>query len=356
MNAAVQPSMQSRIQGALMGAFVGDALALGPHWYYDLDEMRRDYGQWVDGYTAPKAGRYHGGLPAGASSQSGFILALTLRSLVEKGGYDEADFCRRMDEELFARMDGTPNSGPGGYTNQSIREGWAGRHAGQPWGQVARLADNTDAAERIIAIAARYASDANQIADHASGNTVLLQRDATVAAMTTAYGIVLGALMAGAPLDGALSGRLVTAARGGQLRFQGPAPSDGKPAVAGQFSTPEPLLVASTAARMAASPHIRVEPASSIAQVHGLQCAAYFLLPSSYYLAARFQGNFEQAVLHAVNGGGQNQSRAVLTGALSGAIGGMEAIPRRFIDGLRQRDEYLALTGKLVQQAVEARA
>ena len=150
-------------------------------------------------------------------------------------------------------------------------------------------------------------------------------------------------------------GGLVTAARGGQLRFQGPTPVDDKPAVAGQFSTPEPLLVASTAARMATHPQIHVEPASSIAQVHGLQCAAYFLLPSSYYLAARFQGNFEQAVLHAVNGGGQNQSRAVLTGALSGAIGGMEAIPQRCLAGLQQRDEYLALTEKLAQQAVAAR-
>ncbi len=36
-----------RAKGALMGALVGDALALGPHWYYDLDELRRDYGPWI---------------------------------------------------------------------------------------------------------------------------------------------------------------------------------------------------------------------------------------------------------------------------------------------------------------------
>jgi ADP-ribosylglycohydrolase len=47
-------SLQDRAAGALMGAFIGDALALGPHWYYDLDELRADYGDWIDGYTDPR--------------------------------------------------------------------------------------------------------------------------------------------------------------------------------------------------------------------------------------------------------------------------------------------------------------
>jgi hypothetical protein len=48
-----------------MGAFIGDALALGPHWYYDLDELHRDYGEWISDYTDPKPGRYHAGRRSG---------------------------------------------------------------------------------------------------------------------------------------------------------------------------------------------------------------------------------------------------------------------------------------------------
>ena len=33
-----------RAAGAVMRALIGDALAVGPHWYYDLDEMHHDYG------------------------------------------------------------------------------------------------------------------------------------------------------------------------------------------------------------------------------------------------------------------------------------------------------------------------
>jgi hypothetical protein len=37
-------SIRDRAAGAVIGALVGDGLGLGPHWYYDLAELRRDYG------------------------------------------------------------------------------------------------------------------------------------------------------------------------------------------------------------------------------------------------------------------------------------------------------------------------
>jgi len=69
-------------------------------------------------------------------------MKLLLQSLAQKGGYDEGDFTLRLDVELLARMDGTPYSGPGGYTNQSFREVYAERvRQGRPWGQTGGFAD-----------------------------------------------------------------------------------------------------------------------------------------------------------------------------------------------------------------------
>ncbi|PKN37325.1 MAG: ADP-ribosylglycohydrolase, partial [Deltaproteobacteria bacterium HGW-Deltaproteobacteria-20] len=62
---------------------------------------------------------------------------------------------------------------------------------------------------------------------------------------------------------------------------------------------------------------------------------------------------FESAVLHAINGGGQNQSRAILAGALTGAQTGLSGIPRRFVDGLENSRELLDLAGRLAKQMVE---
>jgi ADP-ribosylglycohydrolase len=188
---------RDRAAGALMGAFIGDALALGPHWYYDLDELRAATA--TGSRTTPTApDHYHAGMKAGESSQAGVLLRLTLESLAERGGYDEADFCRRLDEDFFPQIDGTPMQGPGGYTSQSIREAWRKRvQQGLPWGQVGGNADTTEAAERTLAIAVRYALDPAALADAVTRNTVLTQTDGTVVAMTVAFGAVLGMLVEG---------------------------------------------------------------------------------------------------------------------------------------------------------------
>ena len=340
--------IQDRASGAIMGAFIGDALGLGPHWYYNLSELRRDYGDWINGYTDPRPGRYHEGLKAGQLSQAGFILTLMLRSLVDCGGYDAADFCRRMDEDLFPLLDGTPVSGPGGYTSQSIREAWRRRvKLRLPWGQTGGHADTTEAIERTLAIAVRYALQPARLASAVAENAVLTQADETVVSMTVAFGAVLGLLVQGHALDAALSGRLMELVSSGQLPFhavtrdnlQPPRPGDPDPPRAGRFASPDALLTPSYMARAAADPQIRIEPAWKVSIVYGMPCAIYHQLPAAYYLAARFHDDFESAVLHAVNGGGQNQARAILTGALVGAQTGLSGIPKRFLDGLEASAE-----------------
>ncbi len=352
-------SLQDRAVGALMGAFIGDALALGPHWYYDLDELRADYGDWISDYTDPRPGRYHAGLKAGQASQAGVLLALTLDSLVARGGYDEADFCRRMDDDFFPLIDGTPMAGPGGYTSQSIREAWRRRVGeGLPWGQCGGNADTTEAAERGLAIAVRYALRPAELAAALTHNTLLTQTDGTVVAMTVAYGAVLGMLVEGHALDGALSGKLMARVKAGDLPFHtvtrgrlgAPRPGDPEAAVAGRFPSPDALLGPSAMAAAARDPDIRVEPAWKVSLVYGMPCAVYHQFPAAYYLAARFADDFEAAVLHAVNGGGQNQARAILTGALAGAQVGLKGIPARFIEGLEGSEQRLAQARRLAAQ------
>lgn len=333
-------NLQDRAVGAIMGAYIGDALGLGPHWFYDLSEQYRLYGNWIKYYTDPQPDRYHGGMKAGQQSQSGLILNMQIDSILANGGYNEEDFCRRIDNELFPLLDGTANIGPGGFTSQSIREAWTLRtQHNKPWGEVAGFTDNTEAAERILALAVRYATNPQELASSVSSNTLLTQCDETINAMTVAYAAVLGMLVQGHSLDEELSGKLMQLVGDHQLPFHAMSIPGSKPSGAGTFASPDALLTPSSIARAASEDLI--QPAWKVSIVYGMPCAVYHQFPACYYLAARYSDDFESAVLHAINGGGQNMARAMLTGALVGAQVGIQNIPQRFIDGLENSNELL---------------
>lgn len=354
-------NVSDRAAGAVIGALVGDALGLGPHWYYDLAELRREYGDWISGYTDPKPNRYHGGMKAGQLDQTGLLLVLLLRSVIENGKYNEDDFTRRLDE-FFKQLDGTPMQGPGGYTSQSIREAFRRRtQRGLSWKETGGHADTTEAAERAIVLAARYALDPRKVAETVSANCILTQGDPAIVAMTTAYNAVLSVLVSGEKLDASISGKLMDLVQKGHLPFHTvtterlgpPRPGEPDPPNAGKFSSPDALLTPSYIAEAAIDPDIRIEPAWKVSIVYGMPCAIYHQLPAAYYLAARFRDDFESAVLHAINGGGQNMSRACLTGALVGAQVGLSGIPQRFVDGLENHTELVSLAQRLGELAAQ---
>ena len=352
--------LSDRAAGAVIGALIGDALGLGCHWYYDLDALHRDYGEWIDDYTTPRPDRYHAGMRAGQLSQSGLIMVMLLRSVADHGTYREDDFTRRLDEELFPLLDGTPMCGPGGYTSQSIRDAWRLRvQQRRPWTETGGHADTTEAAERAIVLAVRYALQPRLVAETVSANCRLTQSDDAIVAMTTAYSCVLALLVGGERLDPAISDRLMQLVKSGELPFHAvtgdklaaPRPGDPDPPRAGRFASPDALLTPHYAAQAACDPGIRIEPAWKVSLVYGMPCAIYHQLPAAYYLAARFADDFESAMLHAINGGGQNMARAMLTGALVGAQVGLRGIPQRFIDGLENSEALVALARKIASQA-----
>jgi ADP-ribosylglycohydrolase len=352
-------NVSDRAAGAVIGALVSDALGLGPHWYYDLAELRREYGDWISGYTDPKPNRYHGGMEAGQLDQTGLLLVLLLRSVIENDEYNEDDFTHRLDE-FFKQLDGTPMQGPGGYTSQSIREAFRRRtQRGLSWKETGGHADTTEAAERAIVLAARYALDPRKAAATVSANCILTQADPAIVAMTTAYNAVVSLLVSGEKLDASISDKLMDLVQKGHLPFHKvttdrlgpPRPREPDPLNAGKFSSPDALLTPSYIAEAATDPDIRIEPAWKVCIVYGMPCAIYHQLPAAYYLAARFRDDFESAVLHAINGGGQNMSRACLTGVLVGAQVGLSGIPQRFLDGLENHTELVSLAQRLGELA-----
>jgi ADP-ribosylglycohydrolase len=349
-------NIKDRAKGALIGALIGEALGVGPHWYYDLTELRENYGDWIDDYTAPKPNRYHAGLKPGELSQQGWIIQKTAEYLIEQKGYDQASFVTMIDTEILPELDGTPMGGKGGYTSQVMRHLYQKRIVEKsPWDQVASNSDTTESLERNIPIAIYFAHDLSRLSNVIASNTALTQADDIVGSLSVAFNLVLAMLIRGHKLDENLSGKLMRKVHQKEIPFHAvttgnlQAPKKGEPAPSnvGQFASPDALLSPSYMAMAAKDPSIIIEPAWKASLVYGMPCAIYHMLPAAYYLAARFDQDFESGVLHAINGGGQNQVRAMLTGALIGAQIGLSQIPQRFIDGLADKESLLETAGKL---------
>jgi len=366
-----------RIKGAIMGTLIGDALGVGPHWYNDLEALKADYGPWIDDYMAPLPHRYHPGLQAGENSQTGQVFILLLESVATCGGYDESDFTHRLDG-LLETLDGTPQGGH--YTNKAMRDVWRARHAGRDWSEAGSFADTAEAAIRTPVLAARYVNDLELAMKKIIANVRLTHRDPFIIGQSTAFGLNVCALVNGVPLAEIPNVFMSLRSPGDKRTLP-----DERPPLADVSSIPpewaknygisykipvtwlgtqedantktfvpdtpsvDSLFQPSYSYAAAKDPAITIEPASAACRLFGLACTMGFMLPAAYYFVARFENDFEMAVLSAINGGGNNMARASLTGALSGALVGLSRIPERFITGLADHEHLLDLAGHIAE-------
>src|SRR5258708_10993017 len=152
-------------------------------------------------------------------------MVMLLRSVIEHREYVEEDFTRRVDEELFPLLDGTPMNGPGGYSSQSIREAYRRRvQQKKSWKETGGHADTTEAAERAIVLAARYAKEPETVARFVASHCLLTQADAAIVAMSTAYNCVVPACVRGQPFDQHTPDQFMFLAHHAPLPFHSPPP------------------------------------------------------------------------------------------------------------------------------------
>lgn len=169
------------------------------------------------------------------------------------------------------------------------------------------------------------------------------------------FAIIIGALINGRAYDESLGMYLCDLVEQGVLPYthavltgEDPQSQDQE----GNMPEPDSLLYPSTCIQAARDPSLQIEPAWKIAQVYGMACSFYMVMPGAYYLTGRYTDDFEMATLSAVNGGGQNLARASLVGALTGAINGLSGIPTRFIEGLKDGPKWVEIAKRIAEKGI----
>ncbi len=349
-------SQKDRAVGAIMGTLIGDALGLGCHWYYDLEAMRADYGDWISGYTDQKPDRtdhfnyiakhrHDFGLRAGDVSQTGTMIVMLMESVAECDGYDEADYTTRFDAFL-GTLDGSQmgtddaDNVPGlcgGFTDRAVRHLWHNRNLGIRWGEAGSVTDTSEAAQRAIVFAALHGDDYETMAKQAYGNIKLTHRDRYVAGYSLSFMLSAAALINGASLDDT---------RSPMIEFTK------SPVIMPLLSSFDINKQISDGVA-GADPSIKIDPRHAC-RILGLACTLGFMAPAAYYLLHRFPDDFESAVLNAVNAGGNTMARAALTGGMSGAKVGIQGIPEHLITGLKDHERLLGLAEKIADGPSQA--
>ncbi len=329
---------KDRAMGTIMGALIGDALGVRCHWYYDSECLENDYG-WIDDYVDPKLDsncnttayinqRIEAGLKKGGPSQTGQFIIMLLESVAKNTGYKHDDYTDRIDE-FFMSIDGTSLSGR--YTDWAVRDMYKNRvEDGMSWDDpnIGSLAATSEGASRSVILAALY-NDPILATLEMYKNIRLTYRDDFIVGQQLVFGMVVNGLIEGFQLEEIAQKHLI--------------PIYNNKEISPKMIQPFDSVAQVNIGQSAWNPQLRDFPPHLISEIFGKDCEQDHLLPAAYWLAHRYPDDFESAILAAINGGGNNMARAILTGSLLGAMNGLSGIPERFINGLEDHERLLEL-------------
>lgn len=340
----VQDPKLERARGALWGLFIGDALAMPAHWYYDRAALRATYGEirtylaprnphpdsvlWRSSYVAPNAdgeilhdqavywGRrgvhYHQFLQPGENTLNLKLAALLMELLAERGSYDsDAWLVRYMD---FLR---TPGRHADTYIEECHRGFFSNFARGVPLRACAVADIHIGGLSAVPVLAMFYRNDEARALAAVREHVALTHNAAEVLDAAERLTRLLISAWAGAPADSLLMEAWRQAGRTAD-------------------TAPDALL--------------RLPDEVAIGQHLSPACYIADAWPAVLYLAAKYVRNPVEALVANTMVGGDNCHRGAALGALLGAVHGEFAWPEPWRLGLKESGRYEKLFQALLNQ------
>ena len=331
---------QDKLSGLVWGSFIGDALAMPVHWYYDRAALKRDYGTvrdymvprnphadsilWRSAYTAAnergnilhdqaqywgqRGIHYHQFLSAGENTLNLQLAMLLLDSLVASGHYDADDYLQRYIHFML-----TPGQHRDTYVEEYHRKFFTAYARGTAPGKCAGSDIHIGGLAHVGVLCAFFAGDVNAAREAVCDHINLTHRSTEVTRAGDALARMLCSVAAGGSLREAIF-------KHGTDWFS--------MSKAERWSRESDEIVIGH----------RVSPACYIADA----------FPASLYLAWKYADDFEAGVIANANVGGDNCHRGAVVGALLGAACGKELLPLRYIEQIHDSERLSLLINQMV--------
>lgn len=333
-------SETSRNRGAIYGLFIGDALAMPVHWYYDTLALKRDYGHvtdflapknphpdsilWRSSYTplnekgnilhdqaqywGKRGVHYHQFLQAGENTLNLKLCSLVIESLNANMGYSADDYLKR-----YIAFMTTPGSHRDTYLEEYHRHFFMNYAAGKNPHQCGVMEKHIGGLVGLVPIVVFYRRSPNRAREAAMEHLSLTHLGQK---MVTAAELLIHLLLE------VLSGKPLREVLVQQIRDQR-NPLYGFPYLQ-WLDEPDEVVVGR-----------RLSSA----------CYVEDSVPSVLYLALKYHDRPEQGLVANTTLGGDNVHRGAVLGALLGAENSLEAFPPRWVKGLRDTPPDLNLKG-----------
>jgi len=282
----------------LLGSFVADALALGPHWIYDVNIIDDTFGD-IKGIVAPPSGSFHKGKVKGDFTHYGDQMIFVLDYMKNNETFDIESFkvaWLKCMETFEGYMDHATKESIHHYKSSTE----IGGSASDELGGVARMAP----------ILYKYALEDKPFEEVAVLQTKLTHTGGDVLEMAKAIALLVDKVLKGKNPKEAIPE--VAEAMGGQIK----------------------------AYIDEAIAHESVEPREMIASF-GQSCSGKSAFPSVMYLLYKFSEDYEQALLENIGAGGDSAARAIVIGMVLGAHLGEEVIPKEWINDTNKMKQVI---------------
>lgn len=326
---------EERSRGCLLGAFLGDALAMPVHWYYDRAALARDYGRvtelvapknphadsilWRSSYVPPNAKgeilheqaqywgqkgvHYHQFLRAGENTLNMQLALQLLDSLRACGGYDRADYLRRYMEFMT-----TPGRHRDTYVEECHRNFFTKYARGKKPEDCGGEDIHIGGLAHVPVLAVWYADDETAALAAVREQVRVTHRGEQVETAARDLTRMLLAILHGASVRESIE------------KF------------GNGWVGRKKLEV------WAARPDEEV-----VGAVLSPACYLEDSFPASLFLAWKYAEDLEAALVVNANLGGDNCHRGIVVGALVGA--GWVKVPERWVSGLKSSSGILPLVG-----------
>ena len=289
--------MSDKAKAMVWASFVGDALALGPHWEYDPNALAARFGR-VTGYVDPPSDGYHAGKRAGELTHYGDQTLVLLRSLAACGGFDLDDFATQW-RTLFSGYTGYVD-GATRMTLKIFEFGEGPRHSGSNSSDLA-------GACRIAPLVYALRGDLPVLIEAVRDQTRMTHNHARVIEAAEFFArTTCGVLNGQSPVAAleAAAGNLAAAPIGQWLAAGLDSAGTDTVTAIGRF---------------------------------GRSCHIDEAMPGVIHLLARHGRDLPECLTENVMAGGDSAARGMLAGMILGAAHGMAAIPGDWLAGLAGR-------------------